>query len=107
MLERWKTQEQFDRKIRLLFWLFPKIADSNNYYIHKFFKDPLVSSILRLKLINNYSNNPYNSYNKIAKLIPLNTTQLDQFLNETWIKIIIPEMVNNMMVRIICAGNVY
>ena len=107
MLERWKTQEHFDRKIRLLFWLFPKIADSNNYYIHKFFKEPLVSSILRLKLINNYSNNPYNSYNKIAKLIPLNTTQLDQFINEAWVKIIIPEMVNNMMVRIICAKNVY
>jgi ankyrin repeat protein len=107
MLERWKTQEHFDRKIRLLFWLFPKIADSNNYYIHKFFKDPLVSTILRLKLINNYSNNPQNSYNKIAKLIPLNTTQLDQFINEAWVKIIIPEMVNNMMVRIICAGNIY
>lgn len=107
MLERWKTQEDFDRKVRLSFWLYPKIVDQNNYFIHTFYKDPLIASTLRLNLINNFSNNPNISYSKITELIPLNKHDIDLFLNDAWNKIILPEMIHNMMVRVICNDNVF
>jgi hypothetical protein len=107
MLFRWKTQEDFDRKVRLSFWFYPKIVDKNNYFIHKFFKDLLVSSTLRLNFVNKFMNNPNISYTNINKLIPLNKHDIDPFLNNAWLNIIIPEMVSNMMVRVICNDNVY
>ena len=106
MLERWKTQEDFDRKVRLSFWLYPKIVDQNNYFIHKFYKDPSIASILRLNFINKFLNNPTVSYAKISELIPLNKHEIDKFLNDAWHKIIIPEMIQNMMVRVICNDNI-
>jgi ankyrin repeat protein len=102
MLERWKTQEDFDRKVRLSFWLYPKIVDQNNYFIHKFYKDSIIASTLRLNFVNKFSNNPSISYTKINTLIPLNKHAIDKFLNEAWNKIIIPDMVHNIMVRVIC-----
>jgi hypothetical protein len=102
LLERWKTQEDFDRKIRLSFWLYPRIVDPNNYFIHKFYKDPLISSTLRLCYIKKFLNNAHDSYTKISELIPLNKVNIDAFLNEPWNKIIIPEMIYTMMVRVLC-----
>lgn len=107
MVERWSTQEDFNRKIKLSFWLYPKIVDSNNYFIHKFYKDPTISSTMRLNLYNKFSNNPNISYSKISELIPLNKHRLDSFMNESWNKVIIPEMIYTMMVRVICDDNVY
>ena len=44
---------------------------------------------------------------KISELIPLNKkTGLDAFLNESWYKIIIPDMIYTMMVRVLCEDNV-
>ena len=106
MIERWKTQEDFNRKIRLSFWLYPKIVDNNNYFIHKFYKDEIISQQLRLHLLNKYINNPYESYKKISELIPLNRNGMDPFLNDAWQKIIIPEMVHNMILRIICEDKI-
>jgi hypothetical protein len=106
MLDRWKTQEEFDRRIRLSFWFYPKIVNTNNYFIHKFYKDPLIASTLRLNLINNLLNNPYKLYSKISELIPLNKHDIDSFLNDAWNKIIIPEMIYTMIVRVICNDNV-
>jgi len=102
LLERWKTQEDFDRKIRLSFWLYPRIVDHNNYFIHKFYKDPLISSTLRLCYIKKFLNNAHDSYTKISELIPLNKVNIDAYLNEPWNKIIIPEMIYTMMVRVLC-----
>lgn len=106
LLERWKTQEDFDRKIRLSFWLYPKIVDSNNYFIHKFYKDPIISSTLRSLFIKKFLNNPHESYTKISELIPLNRIGIDAFLNEPWNKIIIPDMIYTMMVRVLCQDNI-
>ena len=108
ILEEWKTQEDFDKKIRLSFWLYPKIVDSNNYFIHKFYKDPEISSTLRETFIKKFLNNAYDSYSKISEIIPLNKkTGLDAYLNESWNKIIIPEMIYTMMVRVLCQDNIY
>jgi hypothetical protein len=106
LLDRWKTQEDFDRKIRLSFWLYPKIVDSNNYFIHKFYKDPIISSTLRLLFIKKFLNNAHESYSKISELIPLNKIGIDAFLNEPWNKIIIPEMIYTMMIRVLCQDNI-
>jgi hypothetical protein len=51
-------------------------------------------------------NNPNVSYAKISELIPLNKYDIDKFLNDAWNKIIIPEMIQNMMVRVICNDNI-
>jgi hypothetical protein len=107
LLERWKTQEDFDRKIRLSFWLYPKIVDSNNYFIHKFYKDPIIATTLREAFIHKFLNNAHNSYSKISEIIPLNKKiGIDAFLNESWYKIIIPEMIYTMMVRVLCQDNI-
>jgi hypothetical protein len=106
MLSRWATQEDFDRKIKLTFWFYPKMVDSNNYFIQKFFKNPITSERLRYELINTFSNNPHESYKKIEKLIPLNRTKIDQFLNNKWDEIIIPHMIYGIIVRIICEDNI-
>jgi hypothetical protein len=106
LLERWKTQEDFDRKIRLSFWLYPKIVNSNNYFIHKFYKDPIISSTLRSTYIKKFLNNPHESYTKISELIPLNRIGIDAFLNEPWNKIIIPDMIYTMMVKVLCQDNI-
>jgi len=102
MLERWKTQEDFNRKMKLSFWLYPKIVDCNNYFIHKFYKDPVISEKLRSYLLFTFRNNPNISYKKIEELIPINKLKIDPFLNNAWVNIIIPEMVKGMMVRVVC-----
>jgi len=105
IINRWKTQEDFDRKMKLSFWLYPKLADSNNYYIQKFYKNKIVSAKLRNELVDKFLNNPNESYKKITELIKLNNNHLDVFLNESWFKIIIPDMLNNMMIPVICQSN--
>lgn len=102
MLDRWKLQENFNRNMKLSFWLYPKIVDSNNYFIHKFYKDPIISEKLRLELSFKFRNNPNISYKKIGELIPINKLKIDPFLNNAWNNIIIPEMIKGIMVRVIC-----
>jgi hypothetical protein len=102
MLQRWKTQEDFNRKLYLCFWFFPKIVDKKNAYIHKFYKTPEFHEKLRLELVKKYSNNPLESYKKISELIPLNKYEVDTYLNDKWTNVIIPDIIKGMIVKIIC-----
>jgi hypothetical protein len=102
MIQRWKTKEDFIRKVRLSFWFFPKIADKDNYFIQKFFKNSEVSNRFRLELLEKFTNNPADSYKKIIEYIPINKNNLDPFLNDAWSKIVIPELIHNMIVKVIC-----
>jgi len=102
MVTRWNNKENFMRKVRLAFWFFPKIVDKNNYFIHKFLKNSELNERFRLELLKKYGNNPVESYKKITEYIPINKNGLDPFLNETWSKIVIPELVHNMIIKVIC-----
>ena len=57
-------------------------------------------------IIKKFLNNAHESYSKISELIPLNKIGIDAFLNEPWNKIIIPEMIYTMMVRVLCQDNI-
>jgi len=102
MIERWKTQEEFNKKVRLSFWFFPKIVDKNNYYIHKFYKSNVISHRIRSELLALYNNNPSGSYKLVSELIPINKYEIDTFLNDKWINVILPDIVQGMMIRVIC-----
>ena len=53
-----------------------------------------------------YAKRIIHSVNKISELIPLNKIGIDAFLNEPWNKIIIPEMIYTMMIRVLCQDNI-
>ena len=102
MIRRWKTQEDFNRKLYLSFWFFPKIVSKNNSYIQKFYKNSEIHQRLRVELVKKYSNNSIESFKKISEFIPLNKYEIDTYINDKWINVIIPDIVKGMIVKIIC-----
>jgi len=102
MLVRWRTQEEFDRKLQLSFWLYPKVVDSNNSYIQKFYKNNEVKVRFRTELINKYSINANYSFGLISEMIPLSNNGVEVFMNESWNKIIVPDMIVGMLVNVVC-----
>jgi len=100
-LIQWRTQEEFNDKMRLSFWLYPKIASTNNKYMQKFFKDPIVLENIRTHMLYILQHNK-NIYADIYKLIPTSTTKIEEHLNKEWNDIVITEFINNIVVKSIC-----
>jgi len=101
MIEQWNTQEKFNNKMKLTFWLYPKIASTHNKYMQKFLKDPNVLINIRKEMLAIFENKS-NIYSKIHELIPISTTPIEEFFNKQWNEIIIPELLHNIVVVQIC-----
>jgi hypothetical protein len=101
MIEQWSTQEKFNNKLKITFWLYPKIASTNNKYMQKFLKDPDVRICIRKEMLNIFQNNII-VYSDIYKLIPIGSTPIETFFNKQWNEIIIPELLHDIVVVAIC-----
>jgi hypothetical protein len=101
MLSQWDTQEKFNYKMRITFWLYPKIASSDNKYMQKFLKDPKILLLIRNKMFTVFN---YNCviYEQINELIPISSTPIEEFFNKTWVDIIVPEFLHNIVANAIC-----
>jgi len=102
LLLQWDTQEKFDYKMKLTFWLYPKFGSSNNKYLQKFLKDPEVLKNIRSNMMHIFQFNR-KVYNDIYRLIPLGTTHIEEYFNKEWVNTIIPEFLNNIIVKAICS----
>jgi hypothetical protein len=102
MLKKWKTQEDFNRRLFLTFWFFPIMADENNKKIHEFYSSSKINQRIRYEIVKTFNDNPQNSYKIITEYLPLNKNAVDPFLNQEWEKTIIPNLVHKLMVRVIC-----
>ena len=101
LIIHWRTQEEFNNKMRLTFWLYPKIASKNNKYMQKFLIDPQVLENIRTNLLDTFYYNK-NIYYDIYKLIPTSTTRIEEHFNKEWNEIIIPEFIYKIVVKAIC-----
>ena len=101
MLLQWDTQEKFNYKMKITFWLYPKIASNNNKYMQKFLKDSEILLAIRKNMFTVFN---YNCiiYETIQKLIPISSTPIEEFFNKTWVDIIIPEFFDNIVANAIC-----